>query len=121
MPLNPRSRLVLDEKEFTGYEIVLDVYDDVVASGILLLPKDLKPGEKRPVVVCQHGLEGVPMDTINEDPKSRAWGPYKGFSSALCKRGFIVYAPQNPYRGRDRFRADQLPMVARRSRCGGSK
>jgi dienelactone hydrolase len=107
MPLNPRSRLVLDEKEFTGYEIVLDVYDDVVASGILLLPKDLKPGEKRPVVVCQHGLEGVPMDTITEDQKSRAWGPYKGFSSALCKRGFIVYAPQNPYRGHDRFRTLQ--------------
>jgi len=107
LPLNPRSRLVLDEKEFTGYEIVLDVYQDVVASGILLLPNDLKPGEKRPVVVCQHGLEGIPMDTITEDRKSRAWGPYKGFSSALCKRGFIVYAPQNPYRGRDRFRTLQ--------------
>jgi len=106
-PLSPRSRLVLDEKEFTGYEIVLDVYEDIVASGILLLPKDLKPGEKRPVVVCQHGLEGVPMDTITEDRRSRAWGPYKGFSAALCKRGFIVYAPQNPYRGRDRFRTLQ--------------
>jgi cephalosporin-C deacetylase-like acetyl esterase len=107
MPLNPRTRLVLDEKEFAGYEVVLDVYQDVIASGILLLPKDLKPGEKRPVVVCQHGLEGVPMDTITEDQKSRAWGPYKGFSSALCKRGFIVYAPQNPYRGHDRFRTLQ--------------
>lgn len=107
MSLNPRTRLVLDEKGFTGYEVVLDVYKGVVASGILLLPKDLKPGEKRPVVVCQHGLEGVPMDTITEDHKSRAWGPYKGFSSALCKRGFIVYAPQNPYRGRDRFRTLQ--------------
>ncbi|MFP6765093.1 MAG: hypothetical protein VB858_15805, partial [Planctomycetaceae bacterium] len=107
LPLNPRSRLLLEEKEFTGYEIVLDVYEDVVASGILLLPNDLKPGEKRPVVVCQHGLEGIPMDTITEDRRSRAWGPYKGFSSALCKRGFIVYAPQNPYRGRDRFRTLQ--------------
>ena len=25
------------------------------------VPKDLKPGEKRPVVVCQHGLEGRPQ------------------------------------------------------------
>ena len=37
---------------------MLDLYPDVFAYGILLLPKDLKPGEKRPVVVCQHGLEG---------------------------------------------------------------
>lgn len=107
MPMNPKSRLVLDEPEFLGYEITLDCYRDVVAGGILLLPKDLKPGEKRPVVVCQHGLEGTPMDTITEDQTQRAWRAYKGFSAALCKRGFIVYAPQNPYRGRDRFRTIQ--------------
>lgn len=79
----------------------------VIAGGILLLPKDLKPGEKRPVVVCQHGLEGVPMDTITEDPKSSGYPPYKGFSTALVKRGFIVYAPQNPYKGYDNFRVIQ--------------
>jgi len=107
MPMNPKSRLVLDEPEYLGYEITLDCYRDVVAGGILLLPKDLKPGEKRPVVVCQHGLEGVPMDTITEDSSNRAWRAYKGFSAALCKRGFIVYAPQNPYRGKDRFRTIQ--------------
>ena len=39
---------------------MLDVYPDVFASGILLVPKDLKPGERRAVVVCQHGLEGQP-------------------------------------------------------------
>ncbi|MDA0808815.1 MAG: hypothetical protein O3B68_12535 [Planctomycetota bacterium] len=107
MPMNPKSRLVLDEPEYLGYEITLDCYRDVVAGGILLLPKDLKPGEKRPVVVCQHGLEGVPMDTITEDQSVRSWNYYKGFSAALCKRGFIVYAPQNPYRGQDRFRTIQ--------------
>jgi hypothetical protein len=52
-------------------------------------------------------LEGVPMDTITEDSSNRAWRAYKGFSAALCKRGFIVYAPQNPYRGQDRFRTIQ--------------
>ena len=106
MPLNPRTRLVIDEKEYTGYEVVLDVYEDVVASGILLLPKGLKPGEKRPVVVCQHGLEGVPMSTIAQPPE-RDYNYYKGFSVELCKRGFITYAPQNPYRGKDRFRTLQ--------------
>ncbi|MHC4878847.1 MAG: alpha/beta hydrolase family protein, partial [Planctomycetota bacterium] len=107
MSLNARSRKVIDTDEMTGHEVVLDVYRDVIAAGILLLPKDLKPGEKRPVVVCQHGLEGVPMDTITEDQNQRAWRAYKGFSTALCRRGFIVYAPQNPYRGLDRFRTLQ--------------
>lgn len=134
LPPNARSRKIIDEPTHTGYEVVLDVWEkesiqpsaisnqpadtkdqglgtkdlpSVIAGGILLLPKDLKPGEKRPVVVCQHGLEGVPMDTITEDPKSSGYPPYKGFSSALVKRGFIVYVPQNPYRGHDDFRVIQ--------------
>ena len=103
-----RSRQVLDEPGFVGYEVMLDVYPDVVAGGILLLPKDLKPGEKRPVVVCQHGLEGVPMDTISRDKDRKgAVEYYSGFAAVLAERGFITYAPQNPYRGHDRFRTLQ--------------
>ena len=64
MPPNVRTRRVLDDPAYTGYEVVMDVYPDVIAAGILLLPKNLTATEKRPVVVCQHGLEGVPMDTI---------------------------------------------------------
>ena len=107
MPLNPRSRKILDEEKFTGYDVVLDVQPDVFAWGVLLLPKDLKPGEKRPVVVCQHGLEGVPMDTITEDEKAQPFPYYKGFSAQLAKQGFIVFAPHNPYRGGDKFRVLQ--------------
>lgn len=102
MPLNPRTRQVLDNEAFRGYEVLLDVYPDIVAGGILLLPKDLKPGEKRPVVVCQHGLNGVPMDTITTE--GRAATIYKSFAAELARRGFITYAPQNPYRGGERFR-----------------
>ena len=105
LPLNPRSRLVLETEHYFGYEVVLDVFPDVIAAGILLLPNDLKTGEKRPVVVCQHGLEGRAMDTISREPKSYRF--YKAFSDELCRRGFIVYAPQNPYRGRNRFRTIQ--------------
>ena len=103
---NPRTRKILEDPAYTGYEVVLDVYPDVIASGILLLPTDLKPGEKRPVVVCQHGLEGVPMDTIS-GPGTNGNKYYKSFAAELAKRGFITYAPQNPYRGRDRFRTLQ--------------
>ncbi len=102
---NPRSRLVLNTDHYRGYEVVLDVAPDIIAAGILLLPKDLKRDEKRPVVVCQHGLEGTAMDTISRSPS--AYRFYKAFADQLCRRGFIVYSPQNPYRGRDRFRLIQ--------------
>ncbi|MGI9472031.1 MAG: alpha/beta hydrolase family protein, partial [Rubripirellula sp.] len=103
---NPRTRLVFENPEFSAYEVVLDVYADVIASGILLLPTDLRPGEKRPVVVCQHGLEGTPMDTI-AGPEAKGFRAYKSFAAELARRGFIVYAPQNPYRGGDAFRTLQ--------------
>jgi dienelactone hydrolase len=105
IPPNVRTRKILDEPAFTGYEIVIDVYPDVIAGGILLLPKGMNPDEKRPVVVCQHGLEGVPMDTISMTAAGYPY--YKAFTAELAKRGFITYAPQNPYRGGDRFRVIQ--------------
>ena len=104
VPPNPRTRRFVEQPKWTGYEVVLDVLPDVFAWGYLLLPTDLKPGERRPVVVVQHGLEGLPADTITEDPKSRAYGFYKAFGVRLAERGFIVFAPHNPYRGEDRFR-----------------
>jgi dienelactone hydrolase len=103
-PATPRSRLAYDEPKWKGYEVTLDLYPDVFAYGILLLPKDLKPGERRPVVVCQHGLEGRPQDVVNPKMKSAY---YNSFGAELANRGFIVYAPQNPYIGHDLFRVLQ--------------
>ena len=104
VPPNPRSRRTIDAHRFRGYEVVLDVWPDVFAYGILLLPKDLKPGERRPVVVCQHGLEGRPTDVV--DPKINS-DFYHHFGATLANEGFIVYAPQNPYIGEDKFRIIQ--------------
>jgi dienelactone hydrolase len=104
VPMNPQSRPIYDEPKWKGYEVTLDLYPDVFAYGILLLPKDLKAGEKRPVVVCQHGLEGRPTDVCN--PKERT-KYYNSFGAQLADRGYIVYAPQNPYIGHDKFRVLQ--------------
>ena len=104
LPPNPRTRLLYDTPKWTGHEVVLDVHADVFAYGILLLPKDLKSGEKRPVVVCQHGLEGRPTDVCN--PKERT-KYYNSFAAQLADLGYIVYAPQNPYIGWEKFRVLQ--------------
>ena len=100
---NPRSRLYRDEPKWTGYEVVLDVWPGCFAYGILLVPKDIRPGERRPVVVCQHGLEGRPQKVVDREPQT----PYHHFGARLADRGFVVFAPQNPYIGGDEFRVIQ--------------
>jgi dienelactone hydrolase len=99
-PLEARTKVIFDEPGWAGYAVQLPVWPDVVASGVLLLPKDLRPGERRPVVVCQHGLEGKPDQVVNPRLKS----VYHSFGAQLADRGYIIYAPQNPYIGHDTFR-----------------
>jgi dienelactone hydrolase len=104
-PPNPKTRKVYDEPKWTGYEVALDVWPDLHAWGILCVPKDIQPGEKRPCVVCQHGLEGVPRDTVEKNVPGYQY--YKAFTAELADRGFVTFAPYNLYRGGDRFRSLQ--------------
>jgi len=102
LPPAARSRQSWETPTWTGHEVQLDVFPDVFAYGVLLIPKDLQPGEQRPVIVCQHGLEGRPTDTFLNDHQA-----YHDFAAELCERGFVVFAPQNPYIFQDRFRTLQ--------------
>ena len=104
MAANPRTRLIYDQPKFRGYEVVLDVWPGIIAYGIVNIPKDIKPGEKRPVVVCQHGLEGRPSEAADITIDSHF---YHGFAAKLANEGFITYSPQNPYIFEDRFRLIQ--------------
>ena len=104
LPANPRTRLIYDRPKFRGYEVMLDVWPGVFAYGILLVPKDIRPGERRPVVVCQHGLEGTSREVADSEIDS---GYYHGFAARLADEGFVTFAPQNPYIGEDRFRSIQ--------------
>lgn len=107
---NPRSRKYQEGPETISYEVVLDVFPNVFAYGVLTLPKDLdiNGDEKRPVVVCQHGLEGRPQDVIGEE----GYRHYKAFATRLAERGFITFAPQNIYIFHDRFRTLQFKANA---------
>ena len=102
LPPRVRSRKAYSEPKYAGYEVVMDVFPDVIAYGILLVPKDIKRGEKRPVVVCQHGLEGRPQHVVTGDHRA-----YHDYAARLTERGFVTFAPQNLYIFKDRFRTLQ--------------
>ncbi len=103
LPANPRTRVFGEATTHTTYEVVLDVFPDVIAYGLLLVPSGIATGERRPVVVCQHGLEGRPQSVIGEKDKQY----YERFATKLAERGFITFAPQNLYIFGDRFRTLQ--------------
>lgn len=102
LPPNAKSRVSWQTDQWTGHEVILDVWPNVLAYGVLLIPNDIAAGDKRPVVVCQHGLEGRPTDVFLGDHPA-----YHDFAAKLCERGYIVFAPQNPYLMQDKFRTLQ--------------
>ena len=110
-PAAARSRLVTQTDKWRCYEVTMDVFPpDVFAWGYLLVPRNLAAAERRPVVVCQHGLEGLPATVINTDPTSRDFAVYNGFAAQLADLGFVTYAPHNFYRGGNQFR--ELQRIA---------
>ncbi len=104
-PLQAYTRVIYRQVGFTGYEVLLPLWPEVYGYGILLVPRRMAAGERRPVVVCQHGLEGRPQDLI--EPDSTVLHYYHDIGADLANHGFVVYCPQNPYLGGETFRAIQ--------------
>ncbi len=110
-PLHPRTRKSYSGANWDGYEVTLDVFPGVFAYGVLLMPKNIPPGERRPVLVGQHGLEGRPQDLFGLPEQDRDQNNtytnfhyYQNIGSKFADLGYVVYLPQNPYIGGDRFR-----------------
>ncbi|MCX6619534.1 MAG: dienelactone hydrolase family protein [Acidobacteria bacterium] len=105
LPLNVRTRRAYQGRGWDGYEVQYDVAPEVFGYGVLLVPRGLYPGDRRPVVVVQHGLEGRPQDLFGLPEEDRKNGVYTNFhyygnsGSKLAERGYVVYMPQNPYIG----------------------
>lgn len=92
-PLTAQSILVYDEPEIRGWRLSVKVYDNVHAYGILLVPKTIKPGERRPVVLVQHGLGGKPEHSLGVKPDEKVDAVYNRFGWKLALRGYVVFAP----------------------------
>jgi hypothetical protein len=89
----------LRQPKFRGYEVTLDVWPDVFAYGILLLPKDLKQGERRPVVCASMRLKGG-LDVADSKLDAPA---YHRHVIRLAEEGFITFAPRIPTSARIAF------------------
>ncbi|MFN0102696.1 MAG: dienelactone hydrolase family protein [Bryobacteraceae bacterium] len=99
----PETRLIYDNHLFEGHEVYIPVLDEVFSYGILLIPKGMKPDERRPLVIAQHGLEGRPQEIIQPTIPGEM-RTYQRFAARLAERGLVVYAPQNPYIHGNKFR-----------------
>ena len=99
LPPNARTRVVISNEKWTAYDVVLDVYDGLFSWGVLVVPKGIEPGDRRPVVVCQHGRNGLPRTTIDAGKPG-----YSDYAARLAERGFVTFAPHNLYRGEDQYR-----------------
>ncbi len=102
-PFRLRERTVAEAARFTGISITLDALPSVIAEGVLLKPKGMRPFERRPLVIVQHGLMGKPGSLFQQSVDSRDYRTYRNFAERLVEEGFVVYCPQNPYSGDFRY------------------
>lgn len=98
IPLNLRARRSLEDPKWQAWEIQFDVRPEFFGYGVLLVPKDIKAGEKRPLVVMQHGLQGRPQVFFGQKT-GRDLEIYRNFGAQFADLGYVVYLPQNPYTG----------------------
>ncbi len=91
-PIEAASVKLYDKESFTGYRLSVRLYEGVHAYGILLVPKGIQPGERRPVVFAEHGHRGTPEAALGVEPDPQG-AIYASFGMNLAKRGYIVFAP----------------------------
>ena len=73
----------------TIYRAWVEVVDGVEAYGIYLVPKNLTPGTRAPLLIAQHGGGGNPEALVDLDTRAA----YNAFGREAVKRGYIVWAP----------------------------
>ncbi|MGI6074529.1 MAG: dienelactone hydrolase family protein [Fermentimonas sp.] len=98
LPINARTKLVEKKEAYSCYEVLIDVLPHIEMWGVLTVPNGINNGEKRPVVVMQHGRDGNPYTALDEN------GSYYGIARRLAEQGFVVFTPFGNWTGETRFR-----------------
>jgi len=107
-----RSRFLREGKGWVAYELQFDSGGVFPWQALILLPTNLSPGERRPVVVCEHGLGDEPSDLLDETAGSVGDRVYHACAARLAERGFVVVVPRNFFAGANpAFRAVQRKLT----------
>jgi cephalosporin-C deacetylase-like acetyl esterase len=85
-------------EKWRGWEVQFDVRPEFFGYGVLLVPRNIPPGQRRPLVVVQHGLDGRPQHMFQQK-EGRPLEVYRNFGEQLADLSYVVYLPQNPYVG----------------------
>ncbi len=109
LAINAKSKKVEEQQGYTCYDVLIDVLPDVELWGVLSIPKGIKSGEKRPVVVLQHGRGGNPWTAMST-------GSYYEVGRKLADLGYVVFTPFGNWTGETRFR--WIDRVAKTTKAG---
>ena len=118
VPLNPEILWRVEEEKFFREKIILDTEEDFSIPLYLLIPKDIKKGEKKKALLCCHGHGNRGKDNVtgvvtNAHEKKEIDGYNYDYGKQFAERGYVVIAPDwrvfgelsdggNPYPGRDK-------------------
>lgn len=114
---------VLERREFNGYvreKVLYWTRPETPVPAWLLIPGDLKPGERRPALICLHG-HGRGKDEIvgiAEDGTQRTEpGEYQqDFALQAVRRGYVALAPEQ-YGFGERREPEDIQQSARKASC----
>lgn len=119
--LNLQSCLIDREATWSSYEVVMQVGDGMIMTGVMVVPNEAMqqwqtsleaPSEqasRSPVVVMQHGRNGKPYLLCDSDAHEDS---YHAVGARLAERGYIVFAPQHLYLGEEAYRVVQRKCFA---------
>lgn len=97
-PLSPRYDPPVPQDGYVRQRIVIDVEPGVAMPLFALTPADLRPGERRPVVIAPHGHGGggkAAVAGVDDDPAVKAAiARYNyAYGVQLVRAGYIVLCP----------------------------
>jgi len=103
VPLNPRVVERYDEGDYTREKVLYDSEAFATVPAWLLVPKNIRPGERRPGILCAHGhgrgkddAAGVLPPLVSESyekEKAHLEALNYDYARQLVRRGYVCLAP----------------------------
>ena len=93
VPLKPEVAERIKEKDHIRERVYFYSVEGVRVSSYVLIPKDLKEGEKRPGLLCLHGHTKDGKETLVGLSDSYRENPYRGYALDMVRAGFVTIVP----------------------------